>query len=71
MLQVSLEEAKGRLLDLVEAVLRGETVVIFKNQCEAVQIVPLARRQFGSAAGLVVITDDFDAPLPDFDAYMA
>lgn len=68
MLQVSLEEAKVRLLDLVEVVLKGETVVIFKDRREAVQIVPLARRQFGSAEGLIVTADDFDAPLPDFDA---
>jgi len=73
MLQVSLEEAKSRLLELVNAVLKGETVVILNDFQEAVQLVPLKppiRRQFGSAKGLVVIGEDFDAPLADFNAYM-
>lgn len=73
MLQVNLEEAKLRLLDLVNAVLKGETVVILKDPQEAVQLVPVApltRRQFGSAKGLIVMAENFDAPLPDFNEYM-
>ncbi len=73
MLQVNVEEAKVRLLDLINAVLRGETVVILKASHEAVQLVPVlpvARRQFGSAKGLVIMAEDFDAPLPDFNEYM-
>ena len=27
-------------------------------------------RRFGSAAGAIIITDDFDAPLPDFSPYL-
>lgn len=72
-MQVSLEEAQARLLDLVNAALKGETVVITKDDQEAVQLVPTApsaRRQFGSAKGQFVMADDFDAPLPDFSAYM-
>ena len=73
MFQVNLEEAKSRLLDLINAVLKGETVIITKDDQEAVQLVPaipLVRRQFGSAKGLIVMADNFDAPLPDFNAYM-
>jgi antitoxin (DNA-binding transcriptional repressor) of toxin-antitoxin stability system len=73
MLQVNLEEAKDRLLELVDAVLKGETVWIVKDLQETVQLVPVissARRQFGSAKGLIVMVDNFDAPLPDFNAYM-
>lgn len=73
MVQVSLDEAKLYLLDLINAVLKGETVVILKDRQEAVQLVPvapLARRQFGSAQGLVVMAENFDAPLPDFNEYM-
>ncbi len=73
MLQVSLEEAKSRLLELINAVLKGETVLIVKGFQEAVQLVPAVpstRRQFGSARGLIVMADNFDAPLPDFNAYM-
>ncbi len=39
-----------------------------------VQVVPVEppkrRPQFGSARGLVVMADDFDAPLADFNEYM-
>ena len=67
MLQVNLEEAKDRLLELVDAVLKGETVWIVKDLQETVQLVPVVsstRRQFGSAKGLIVMADNFDAPLP-------
>lgn len=73
MLQVNLEEAKGRLPELVNAVLKGETVLIVKDLQAIVQLVPVIssmRRQFGSAKGLIVMSDNFDAPLPDFNLYM-
>lgn len=73
MVQVNLEEAEGRLLDLINAVLKGETVVIFKAPQEAVQLVPavpFVRRHFGSAKGLISMAENFDAPLPDFNEYM-
>jgi antitoxin (DNA-binding transcriptional repressor) of toxin-antitoxin stability system len=59
MSQVSLEEAKSRLLELVDVVLKGEMVVILKDLQEAVQLVPaipLVHRQFGSAKGLSVMS---------------
>jgi len=74
MQQVSLDEAKERLQDLVDAALRGETVSIAKDDEHAVQLVPIAleRRpgQYGSAKGLVWMSEDFDAPLEEFKEYM-
>jgi antitoxin (DNA-binding transcriptional repressor) of toxin-antitoxin stability system len=73
MLQMSLEEAKDCLAELINAVLRGETVVIVKGHQEAVQLVPavpMPQRQFGSAKGLITMAEDFDAPMPEMDAYM-
>jgi len=74
MYQVSLNEAKTRLLDLIEAALKGENVFIFREDRQMVQLVPVEppkrQPQFGSAKGLIVMANDFDAPLPDFDAYM-
>jgi antitoxin (DNA-binding transcriptional repressor) of toxin-antitoxin stability system len=74
MYQVSLNEAKTRLLDLVEAAIKGEKVLIVKEDRQMVQLVPVEppkrRPQFGSAKGLVVMADDFDAPLADFNEYM-
>ena len=64
-----MEEAQSRLLELIEAALRGEAVVIPKDDQEAVQWMParrLVRRQFGSAKGQVFMAGDFDAPLTDF-----
>lgn len=33
-------------------------------------VFPSKRRQFGSAKGLIVMSDDFDEPLTDFNDYM-
>ena len=72
--QVTLDEAQTQLPELVEAVKKGETIVIAQNDQPVVQLIAItpAKRhaQFGSAAGLVVVAEDFDAPLPDFTEYM-
>jgi antitoxin (DNA-binding transcriptional repressor) of toxin-antitoxin stability system len=74
MQQVTLDEAKTRLDDLIDAALRGDTVSIMADEKRAVQLVPIVRgehlRQFGSAKGLIQMSDDFDAPLEDFKEYM-
>jgi antitoxin (DNA-binding transcriptional repressor) of toxin-antitoxin stability system len=72
--QVKLDEAKARLLDLIEAAIRGEDVFILKDDHPVVQLVPVEplkrHAQCGSAKGLVVIAEDFDALLEDFSEYM-
>jgi antitoxin (DNA-binding transcriptional repressor) of toxin-antitoxin stability system len=74
MQQVTLDEAKAQLADLIDAALQGETISIAKDEEHAVQLVPIVRSkgrpQFGSARGLSVMADDFDAPLEDFKEYM-
>ncbi len=71
---VKLDEAKVHLLDLIEAAIRGEEVFILKDDRPVAQLVPLQppkrHPQFGSAKGLVVMAEDFDAPLEDFSEYM-
>jgi antitoxin (DNA-binding transcriptional repressor) of toxin-antitoxin stability system len=71
--QVTLEEAKTRLADLIDAALRGEEVAITMDDRQAVRLVPMRsgkrRRQFGYAKGLIVMSEEFDAPLTDFDEY--
>ena len=73
-LQVNYKDATSRLRDLIEAASRGEKVFISKDD-QLVQLVPVPRvgshRRFGSAKGLIVMADDFDAPLQDFAEYMA
>ena len=48
---VTIDEAKAQLVDLVEAAINGETVVII----------------IGSARGQIQMADDFDEPLTNFD----
>jgi antitoxin (DNA-binding transcriptional repressor) of toxin-antitoxin stability system len=75
MLQVSLDKAQLGLLDLINAAIRGERVWIIADKQRAVQLVPISRsvphRQFGSAKGLITMSDDFNAPVSDFAEYMA
>ncbi|HLZ23145.1 MAG TPA: DUF2281 domain-containing protein [Ktedonobacterales bacterium] len=76
MAQVTPDEAKAHLPDLIAAALRGETVVIRQDDEHAVRLVPVTQaparphRKAGSAKGTVVMSDDFDAPLADFEEYM-
>ena len=70
--QVTLAQAKKDLADLIDAALHGETVIIARDDTPVAQIVPVAppsRRHFGSARGLIVMRDDFDAPIPDYSEY--
>jgi antitoxin (DNA-binding transcriptional repressor) of toxin-antitoxin stability system len=39
--QVTLDEAKVRLHDLIEAALKGDHVFILKNDQQAVQLIPV------------------------------
>ena len=66
---VNLYEAKTHLSDLVERASRGEEVIIAKAGEPKARLVPLARpvkaRKPGVWKGRLVISPDFDAPLPD------
>jgi antitoxin (DNA-binding transcriptional repressor) of toxin-antitoxin stability system len=53
---------------------QGIEVVITKNGNPIAKLVaisePKQQRQFGSAKGLIKVSDDFDEPLEDFKEYM-
>jgi prevent-host-death family protein len=72
--QVDIEEAKAHWPDLIETAIRGIEVVITQDNQPVVKLVPLAlskpQPRFGSAAGLITMSEDFDAPLEDFKDYM-
>ena len=80
MVQVTPEEAKSHLEELIEAAMRGEQVVIAHDDQHAVRLVPIPAsavgapahrgRTAGTAKGKIVLSDDFDEPLPDFVDYM-
>ena len=71
--QVNIEEAKDDLPGLIDAALRGEEIVISKDDLHRVKLVPIQRTkprpQFGSGTGLVTMADDFDEPIKDFEEY--
>ena len=72
--QIDLNEAKKYLTDLIEVALGGEEVVITQDDQPVLKLVriltPQMRRRAGSAKGLITMSEDFDAPLEDFQEYM-
>ena len=74
MTQLTIEQATCRLGALVDAAIQGEEVVLVHSDHGAVRLVPIERSKnrptFGSAKGLVSMSDDFDEPLEDFLEYM-
>lgn len=74
MQQVTIDEAKAHLPDLIEAALNGVEVVISKDEKPIIKLVPVSknkpRRRAGSAKGLIKMSDDFDEPLDEFKEYM-
>ena len=74
MYQVSLEEAKVQFLRLIQEAMQGQEIVITQNDMPMLKLVSIPRSkpraQFGSAKGLITMSDDFDAPLEDFKEYM-
>ena len=67
--EVNVHEAKTHLSRLLEQALAGEDVIIMRSGKRLVRLTPLesapAKRTLGTAKGLFVVPDDFDAPLPD------
>lgn len=70
MIRTTVDEAQERLRDLIDAALRGEEVVITSDG-EGTQVLRLyavpgdeqRRPIFGSAKGLIWMSDDFDKSL--------
>ena len=50
--------------------MRGDEVVIVAENGSIARLVPATRPRFGSAKGLITMSDDFDAPLADFADYV-
>lgn len=70
---VNMHEAKSQLSRLVARAEAGEDVVIARDGKPAVRLTPVrsetwAARIEGTLQGQVWMSDDFDAPLPDFEA---
>jgi len=74
MTTVAIEQAQRDLSRLIDDVTLGEHVVITKDEVPVAELVPVARPvpkpTFGSARGMVRMSDDFEAPIDDFRDYM-
>ena len=74
-LQVNIHEAKTHLSKLIQEALNGKEVIIAKGNQPVVRldVLPQMRQQrkIGNAKGMILsMSDDFDAPLEDFQEYM-
>lgn len=72
--QVALKEAETRLAELISLSAKGEEVIITKDDGSGFKIIPLPYKKpypkFGSAKGLLEMSDDFDEPVEGFEPYM-
>jgi prevent-host-death family protein len=68
---VNIHEAKTHLSKLLKRVMSGERIVIAKAGVPIAVLAPIDdvpdNRIPGMDAGKLVISPDFDAPLPEFD----
>jgi prevent-host-death family protein len=66
---INAHEAQLQLIQLLQRVQQGEQIIIAEEGLPIARLVPLKEpippRKPGSAAGQIIIADDFDAPLPD------
>ncbi len=74
MQNIDINQAKKQLPELVEKTISGGVIIITKGGQPVAKIVgiskPKKQRQFGTAKGLIKISNDFDKPLEDFKEYM-
>jgi prevent-host-death family protein len=60
--QVNIHQAKSQLSKLIEAVERGEEVIIARNNVPVAQIMPIAKKKFRFGGLEHILT----GPIPDF-----
>lgn len=66
---VNIHDAKTHFSKLINRALKGEEIIIAKGGKPLFRLVPYSEevetRRGGQFQGLIEISDDFDAPLPD------
>ncbi len=82
MQSIDISQAQSLLPQLLDAVLKGEEIIITREDQPVARIAPMTMSPaaetapdngdwvFGSAKGLIRMSDDFDEPLEDFAEYM-
>ncbi|MDY6994001.1 MAG: type II toxin-antitoxin system prevent-host-death family antitoxin [Pseudomonadota bacterium] len=73
MQHIDLNDFKEQFFELIDSVIQGDDLIITQNQRPVVKLVSVVKskpqRQFGSAKGLIQISDDFNTPLDAFREY--
>lgn len=68
-ININIQEAEVAFSELLNRVSRGEEITITQDGVAIARLVPVnqnpPQRIPGSAKGLITISPDFDAPLPD------
>ena len=73
---IDIAEISKDLFELVELVLKGEEIIIVKDNQPVVKLVGLEPvkkswpARAGTAKGLITLSDDFDEPIADFEDYL-
>lgn len=69
MTRIDFQQANQRFQELMELAAQGEEVIIDKDRQPFVKLMPVLHktrlRTFGSAQGMIVLSDDFDEPPSD------
>ncbi|MBK7392648.1 MAG: type II toxin-antitoxin system prevent-host-death family antitoxin [Chloracidobacterium sp.] len=71
-MKVSVYEAKSKLSQMINTALDGEEVVITRNGKDTVKLMPVPKKNndwIGMYEGQIIIHDDFDEPLEEFEAF--
>jgi prevent-host-death family protein len=71
-MEVNIHEAKTHLSRLLQKVSEGEEVIIARAGVPVARLVAVSQskptRPLGIAKGEIWMADDFDAPMPEFEA---
>jgi len=74
MQKISVRDAEKQLRRLINEADQGEEIVITRGDGASFKLVPLSKQTphptFGSAERKIWMSEDFDAPLDDFEDYM-
>ncbi|EKD69970.1 MAG: prevent-host-death family protein [uncultured bacterium] len=66
---INIHEAKTNFSKLINRVLKGDDIIIARDGKPLVRLIAysetVSERHGGQLRGLIKISDDFDAPLPD------
>ncbi len=70
-LQIDIAEAQSELLHLLDLANSGKEIILTQNNRPVAKLVSIisGRSLFGSDKGKIVMSDDFDAPLAEFEEY--